>query len=70
MPSDSVREALRGYDAQMTSRDDPNGSEPSGVSELERFEALAKKLVYVPKAEIDKARKKGQAALKRRQQHA
>jgi hypothetical protein len=35
-----------------------NGSEPSGPTELDRFQALAKKLVSVPKAEIDKQRKK------------
>ena len=37
-----------------------NGAEPSG-SEFQRFEAFAKRLVKVPKAEIDKARKKGAA---------
>jgi hypothetical protein len=35
-----------------------NGSKPGGRSELERFEALAKKLLEVPKAEIDALRKR------------
>jgi hypothetical protein len=38
-----------------------NGSEPSGPSERERFEAFAKRLISVPKAEIDKVRKKDEA---------
>jgi hypothetical protein len=41
--------------------DSPNGAEPSGRSELERFEAFAKRLISVPKAEIDKARKREEA---------
>jgi hypothetical protein len=35
-----------------------NGSEPSGRSEFERFEAFAKRLISVPKAEIDKVRER------------
>ena len=50
--------AAREYDEQMTTRDDPNGSEPSGTSELDRFQALVKKLVSVPKSEVDKVRAK------------
>jgi hypothetical protein len=42
-----------------------NGSEPSGKTEAERFEAFAKALVGVPKAEIDKARKKDQVKRRR-----
>jgi hypothetical protein len=41
--------------------DSQNGSDPSGRSEWERFEAFAKQLVAVPKAEIEKARKRGEA---------
>jgi hypothetical protein len=44
----------------MASDKDTNGSEPSGPSELERFEAFAKRLISVPKAEIDKARKRNE----------
>jgi hypothetical protein len=40
-----------------------NGSEPAdNRSAFERFESLTKKLVAVPKAEIDAARKKDKAA--------
>jgi len=35
-----------------------NGGDGSGRAELERFEALARKLVTVPKAELDAARKR------------
>ena len=35
-----------------------NGSDPSGRSEWERFEAFTKKLLGVPKAEVDAARKR------------
>jgi hypothetical protein len=33
-------------------------AEPDGRSEFERFEALVKKLVAVPKAEVDALRKR------------
>jgi hypothetical protein len=35
-----------------------NGAEPHGRSERDRFEALLKKLLEVPKAELDKQRAK------------
>lgn len=40
---------------------DSNGSgdKARGSGEFERFEALLKKLVHVPKAELDKQRGKG-----------
>jgi hypothetical protein len=43
--------------------------EPANASEFDRFEALAKKLVAVPKAEIDKARKKAKQQTARRRAH-
>jgi hypothetical protein len=44
----------------MAQSSNGNGAEPSG-SEFQRFESLLKRLVKVPKAEIDKARKKDEA---------
>ena len=45
----------------MTVADEPsrNGAEPSGT-EFKRFESFTKRLVKVPKTEIDKARKKAE----------
>jgi len=45
--------------AAMAGDGTKNGSEPSGT-ELDRFQALVKKLVSVPKAEIEAARKRDQ----------
>jgi hypothetical protein len=39
-------------------------TEPDGRGEFERFEDLAKRLIAVPIAEIDKAVKKAEPALK------
>jgi len=46
----------REYNSAMASGDQ-NGSESSGTTEFERFEALVKRLVKVPKAEVDALRK-------------
>lgn len=43
------------YTARMADESE-NGREPSGQTERERFEALAKKLLTVPKREIDRRR--------------
>jgi hypothetical protein len=43
-----------------------NGSDPDGTqSAFERFERLARRLVSVPKAEVDAERKKRQAERRR-----
>ena len=38
-----------------------NGTDPSGRSEWERFEAFAKRLVAVPKAEVEKMQEAAKA---------
>jgi hypothetical protein len=44
----------------------PNGNEPGdGLTPFERFERLTKRLVSVPKAEVDELRKKQQAERRR-----
>jgi hypothetical protein len=54
-----ARSCHGGTISQMASSDDqPNGTDPSGRSEWERFEAFAKRLVAVPKAEVDALRKR------------
>lgn len=42
----------------MSHDESRNGADPSGRSEFARFEALAKRLIQVPKAELDKKRGK------------
>jgi hypothetical protein len=45
----------------MASASNGNESDPSGASEFERFESFARRLLRVPKAEVDKAKKQDQA---------
>ncbi len=46
--------------------DSSNGAEPSGPGAFERFESLTKRLVKVPKAEIDALKKREQQNKRRR----
>jgi hypothetical protein len=46
--------------------DPSNGADPSGPGAFERFESLTKRLVRVPKAEIDALKKREQQKKRRR----
>jgi hypothetical protein len=46
--------------------DPSNGTDPSGPGAFERFESLAKRLVAVPKAEVDALKKREQQNKRRR----
>jgi hypothetical protein len=46
--------------------DSPNGTDPSGPGAFDRFERLTKRLVAVPKAEVDALKKREQRNKRRR----